>query len=86
MNEQIVKVLEILNEKYKLGLNIDGNKVRHRDRLLTPFQVKDLYDQYFPRARDEFINELFIKSINEAKISNEPPQNDLPQGFQPELF
>lgn len=77
LNSDQFKILAHLSEKYKLGLEVNGNKVHKNGTMLNPWQAEEQFDIWFPRARDEFISNLFIKSF-ETEISNEPAPGDIP--------
>lgn len=64
LNSDQIKVIGYLSDKYKLGLVIDGNRVLRAGVLLNPWQAEEVYTTYFPRARDEFINKLFLDYVN----------------------
>lgn len=76
-NEQI-SILGHLSEKYKLGLRLDGNKVFRNNQMLNPWQTEEIYDTWYPRARDEFVNNLYLKHLNESKVPVEPAKVIVP--------
>ncbi len=74
-NDQI-KILGILSQKYKLGLEVSGNKVYRAGQMQNLWQVEEYYNTYFPKARDEFITNLFLKTFED--ISDKPAEGDIP--------
>lgn len=57
-----LKILPHLNEKFKLGLDIRGTLVYSNGRPMSPIELKEVFDKYYPMVREEY---LFRRILDE---------------------
>jgi hypothetical protein len=73
MNKQLLEYLPYLSKKYQLGLEVKGSAVYCNGRLQTPWDIQQLFDKFFPMAKEEFVSQLFLDQIRKdaADANNE---------------
>jgi len=60
------QLLPHINKKFNLGLDIRGKLVYSNGRPMSPVEVKDIFDKFYPAVKEEY---LFRKILEEF----EPP-------------
>lgn len=63
------KILPFLTEKFKLSLDIRGKMVYSNGRPLTPMEIKDIVDRYYPIYREEWIFNQILKDLEKEDIN-----------------
>ena len=61
MNPEYLKILPIINKKLKIGLDIRGSIVYSNGTPVNPVKVKEIFDQYYPIYREQFLMKLMLE-------------------------
>ena len=69
-------LLDYLNQIYKLGLTFKGKQVLRNETVIMPWQLQDIFDPVYERAKREALEQLTLKYCEE-KLSNKPTEGNI---------
>lgn len=59
---EYLQLLPHINKKFNLGLDIRNKLVYTNGRPMSPLEVKEIFDKYYPMVKEEY---LFRKILEE---------------------